>query len=224
MRRFVALLAVCAIAVPAMADLTQTINLGVLQTEMIGSSLPQTYSTTVYANTDTNGYYTSFATDDVYKSELCLTTMTGAWTMDGFAIGVYVPAAGNHTIPVSFYSSDGYYPGAGNYIGGYNVTFTTTAAGGITGWVGANLAIPTADVWQAYGNPGTGYGVLHVNTPAEIGTDYFSDGWIEYDGAGYHWWWHSGNPEADIYCAQSTPEPATLALFGLCGLALLRRR
>ena len=113
MRRFVALLVVCAIAVPAMAELTQTIDLGVLQTNMIGSTLPQTLGPTVYENSDTNGYYTGFTADDVYKGELCVTTMTGAWTMDGFAIGVYVPAAGTHTIPVEFYQDDGSYPYAG---------------------------------------------------------------------------------------------------------------
>ena len=80
-------------------------------------------------------------------------------------------------------------------------------------------------MWQVYGNPGDSYGVLTVDIPAEIGADYFSDGWIEYDGTGYHWWWWSGSPHADLYCAMSgVPEPATLALFGLCGLALLRRR
>lgn len=237
MKNLVLVLAIVALmAAPAAADITRTqavnsnlqsFNLGNLQ----GSADPR--SAPVYSFTNTNGYYHAFLAPDSWDGELVYTTATAPWTMDGFSVAWNAPAgAPQTTMYIDFWANDGYNPWAGNHIAGYTIPVTADGYAHIGSYT-VNQAMPTSSVWVTYsfnvaGAAAPNMGPLHVGVPnpdpgAQVGTDYFQDGWYEFDGTAYHWWWYGGNPSSDLYL-QLTPEPGSLILLAVGALALLRRR
>jgi len=233
---------VAMMAAPAMADLNRTIHSEYSIAGPVSGSVPQARSSTVYEFTTLNGYYNQYTTSttgrvDYWDGELCQTTETGAWQMDGFGVAWSAPSlAPQSELYVDFFASDGYFPYAGNYIGGY--TIPVTGDGYLhTLWydlTAAPLAMPTPDVWLVYSwdivgiAPNPSMGPAHVGAVGElaaIGTDYNDGGWYASCSDGYHNFWYGGNPNADLYAELSAvPEPATLALLALGAFALIRRR
>jgi len=234
---------VAMMAAPAMADLTRTVS-EYMSAGPLSGAVPQPRSSTVYDFTNLNGYYNQYTTTtagvvDYWDGELCQTTETGAWLMDGFGVAWAAPfLAPQQSLYIDFFFDDGYLPWSGNYIGGYTIPvvgdgYLHTLSYDLTA---APLAMPTPDVWVVYswdvvgtaGNPSMG--PAHVGLPdpdpgAAIGTDVYEDGWIYSRSSGYGWTWYGGNPSADLYVTMSSvPEPATLALLALGAFALIRRR
>lgn len=238
MKRLVLVMAIVALmAVPAVADINRTPVLnGNVQSFNLGSMVTtgDPRANPVYSFTNNNGYYHGFLSPDSWDGELCETIMPGAWTMDGFSIGWAAPTgAPQTTMYIDFWSWDGYAPWSGNHIVGYSLPVTADGYAHIGNYTVSPVAMPTSWVWMTYsfnvaGAAAPNMGPLHVGVAspdpgAQVGTDYFEDGWYEWDGAAYHWWWYGGNPSSDLYAAM-TPEPGALVLLAVGALALLRRR
>jgi hypothetical protein len=225
------------ISAPVLADVPRTLmGSGPLSADLSGAVAPGPRSSTVYQFTNTNNYYHAFLAPDVWDGEYVQTTQAGAWTMDGFSVGWYAPTGAPQTsLYVDFYFDDGYLPNALNYVTGYTIPVTADGLAHTNAYPVTPVVIPTGSLWVTYswdvaGAAAPNMGPLHVGVPdpdpgASIGTDLLEDGWYEWDGAAYHWWWYGGTPSSDLYLELSMlPEPATLALLGLGALALLRRR
>lgn len=223
MRKVVVLLAVVALTAPALAA---RVDSAPVKWSGTVTSLSGTRDTNhVYEAIGFNGYYTPWTPDDAYKAELCYVTAAAPWTMDEFNIG-FVAGPGTVSVPVEFWEGDGL-GWFGAYIGGFTLSFDLPQLGAYTASIDISatpLTFNTTDVWMLYINDPTLVGIMHSDPPT-IGSDYYANGWIEYDGTGYHWWWYGGTPNADLYMAlNAVPEPGALALLALGGLALIRRR
>jgi len=228
MKKILILLAVVAIAAPTMADLSRSVAASPAPAP--GTAALDARSTWVYDHTATNGYFQAFDTGDFWKGELCITAATGPWTMDGFSYATYGPTGTDYDVTVSFFDDDGYLPYSGNFVGSFSYS---VVGGGLSQQIISlagpeQLSFASPSVWFVY-ECSIGAGPLHVDQPGAAGTDYYANGWIDahddgYGGTAYSWSWYGGTPNADLYAAMSTPEPTTLLLLSLGGLALLRRR
>jgi hypothetical protein len=228
-------LAVAALAVPAFAGPVETTVSGQAVNTINQDTLR---STLVYDHSLLNGYLNSWAVGDEYKAELCLTTATAPWMMDGFTIAPAVNADGAYNIDIWFYEEStlgvGYAPDV--FVNAPDaivpVSFNVTGTGGLLSIVEVSVDLSATpinftdlNVWMCYRNDANNntYGVAHVD-PGGIGVDYYGNGWIEQNSLGFWWYWYGGVPNADLYAKLSmVPEPAGLLLIGLGVLALRRR-
>ncbi|MFH0983436.1 MAG: PEP-CTERM sorting domain-containing protein [Planctomycetota bacterium] len=151
-----------------------------------------------YKWTDVNGYYQQLNVSptllEVWAGELAITTSPGGnWLMDGFEVGWSMPNAAPATanMHIDFFADDGYYPNAGNYIGGFIIPVVNDMLPqyNLAGFTLATpMLMPTKSVWATYSFSDTenlvhvnGYGPIHVDDDGysgNIGVDYFDDGWI----------------------------------------------
>jgi len=242
MRKVVGMLAVVAlIAAPTMAAPTVVGNATFGSTTVKDLSNGLRYGPAVYQNLDLNGYFTPFTPSatlqDIWKAELLQPVgVTAGWSMDAFEFA-WGNSSGSTvtTMYVDFFYMDGYYPNTNNYITGFAVPIDNTPGYLYTTVVDLTatpVTMPTTDFWVMFTVDGNGgSGPANTLDGAELGNDYFGNGWQELDlnlTTGYyeyHWWWYGGVPNADLYFgAYGVPEPVSAVVLGLGALALVRRR
>lgn len=224
MKRALAILAIAAIAMPAMAGLVTTTatpyNGGVsyFGDQSAGTTIP------VYDNTvNESGYY--YNTAGLEEGDDLM--MTAGGQIDHFAFGYYDPSgdgAVTTAADVRFYDM-------ATFVGdGTDVplaAYSVTNLPGEGGWiVDVDLDTPSpvmpADIVMSVQFDNTVDAGLLIYDPPVIGSsaDMF---WLN-DGSG-NWYYFGGNPVANFALeVEMVPEPASLALLALGGLALLRRR
>ncbi len=224
MKKALAILAITVIAVPAMANLVTTTatpfsgGVAYYGDQSAGTTNP------VYDNTvNSSGYY--YNTNGLEEGDDL--EMTAGGQMDHFAFGYYDPSgdgAVTTSAEVRFYDIATF---VGDGTDTPIVSYTVTDLPGEGGWiVGVDLdtpspVLPANIVMSVQLDNAVDAGLL-IYDPPTIGAsqDMF---WLN-DGTG-NWYYFGGNPVANFALeVEMVPEPASLALLALGGLALLRRR
>jgi len=236
MRKLVGVLAIVALmAVPAMAGPSYTSatkaatlsNLPV-QTDLRAPGDPYIYSAVTQ---NQGGYYVGVGPLSYWMGEYVGTTVGGPFQITGFTAG-WVAGADTQatTMYIDFYFDDGYFPYSGNYSGGYTIPITNDGYGHVQEFDVSSIPVnvPTNDLIFTYAfDVQDLYVGVYNSDGATIGTDYYPGRWLQHTPGHYYAYWFGGFPNADLLFGiqgYAIPEPATLALLGLGGLAILRRR
>jgi hypothetical protein len=167
----------------------------------------------------------------------------GPWLLDSFAWACYNSSSSAGPlatigVTATFYNWDfesSTYILAGSHTWTEDLVADFGGVGLAPGWYGTfgmqNLNAEWGDIWLqqrmkvnlTFANPTGGSNrvgtAFSVGTAPTIGT---SDPWFSIDGA--HGYWFSSTPSYAFFAIDVLPEPMTLALLAVGGLALLRRR
>lgn len=235
MKRGLLVLALMGLLVtPAMAGLAATpfagqVNLATYNAQTgvltMGQSNPR--GVPIYADLTTVGSYLNQGTSSTYPLPVGDDIhATGGGTVTSFVVGYYIPTSsgtGPFTVSYSFWggtpTDTGPFPGYGApFLGGYNVGGLNPGAWavnitGVSVPVGADFYIEQDFAGNGILNGGP---LITGNAGGTVGysNSYFTQ-------TGSLW---TLSIWADFYHSVSIPEPATLALFGMGVLVLVRRR
>jgi hypothetical protein len=171
--------------------------------------------------------------------------LTAATTVNGFNVG-FATNATALDLCVWFYEGTTGYGVAGNPVTGFTIPISGLPGGGYWGITadidlegGNEFNLPAGDWGYSYAFHNavgaTGYGPLLTTAgPDPVGAPGIEDVWDKYADSGtcepvtnltlLGTYWFGGSPFAQYHMRLYTPEPSSLALLALGGLALLRRR